>query len=491
MALIHSNENLPNLLGNVEVKECSICKKDYELDDVLVSTPCNHIFHKECIVKVLEETQSCSVCFKPCRQNRLQSYSLGGNTASAASALPNPKNKSQGAYPKAPQKVKAKANKRNLFDWPQSQTPAMNRSNKPYEATSLDNLFNISQQNVPLPSQSNSYKQIVSDQSLQHMIDEAVRKQLANTHLTRPYNIRNSLGNPNGSNINSNPTGRQNFRQPAHLQQVELATDRTSSIISGWHLRFSGQGDDILSVDDFIYQVQALTVQSLRGNFNILCDHIHLLFRDKALKWYWRYHRKTDRLDWESLCRELSNQFRDSRTDYDIMEQLRSRKQRPHEKFDTFYDAVLNLTDRLQSPIYESDLIEILKRNLRPEVRKELLYFPIGSILKLREYVEKYEVLEEELNKVRVNKNFLPRRNISEIEAGSSPDEDVVEVEELVEIVCWNCSETGHKFFDCLREKRVFCYGCGAPNIYKPNCEKCNKYSKNFQRPVRDKPKKI
>lgn len=491
MTLVHSNENLPNLLTSEEVKECAICKKAFELDDVLVSTPCNHIFHKECIVKVLEENQSCAVCFKLCRQNRLQPYIIAGATAAAAkvvSAPPNPVSNTQGAYPKAPQKKKGKGNRRNLFDGPQSQTPAANNSHRQNDATSLDNLFSVSNQNIHIPLHPIPNQHSVSDQSLQQMVDDAVRRQLAATHLSRPSENRYSFANPHFlNNTNRNSNNRPNYRPPAHSQQLEVVTDRTSNIISGWHLQFSGQEEDSLSVDDFIYRVQALTVQSLRGNFDVLCDHIHLLFREKALHWYWRFHKTSPRIDWETLCHELGNQFRDSRSDFDITEQLRNRKQRPSEKFDAFYDAILKITDRLQSPIYEPDLIEILKRNLRPEVRKELLYFHIGSISKLREFVKKYEVLEEEINKTRLHKNFIPRRNISEVEAESSPEDNIVEVDEVLEIVCWNCSERGHKYYDCLGERKVFCYGCGAPNTYKPNCLKCNKVPKNYQLQVRDK----
>lgn len=41
-------------------------------------------------------------------------------------------------------------------------------------------------------------------------------------------------------------------------------------------------------------------------------------------------------------------------------------------------------------------------------------------------------------------------------------------------LVCWNCDEMGHAFVDCeVATKNVFCYGCGAKNVYKPSCPKC------------------
>lgn len=68
MALVHSNENIPSLVDEINTQQCFVCKKDYEIDDIVVSTPCCHVFHKECIVSVLKETQACPICGKSCRQ---------------------------------------------------------------------------------------------------------------------------------------------------------------------------------------------------------------------------------------------------------------------------------------------------------------------------------------------------------------------------------------------------------------------------------------
>lgn len=45
---------------------------------------------------------------------------------------------------------------------------------------------------------------------------------------------------------------------------------------------------------------------------------------------------------------------------------------------------------------------------------------------------------------------------------------------------CWNCWKAGHGNIDCREEKTVFCYGCGALNMYKPNCERYRR-RQNFQ----------
>lgn len=489
MSINQGNENIPAADDNRSMAQCSICRKDYEIDDVVVSTPCSHIFHKDCIVRVIKETQSCPVCATACRQTRLKCHNILENTQTRAEniqTVSNTTNISQGAIPKSTNPK----GRRNLLDFPMPQTPASNISNRDNDGgRSLDDLLNISQ------SQQIQNLQNISDNSLQNLINEAIRNQLASMNFNQNNNPsnnfvpqnhhsnRNSLGARNINNGSRNSLNRPNIRSNRNTNQysaLNLTPDKISSIISGWHIKFSGQDEGRLTVDNFIYRIHALTMQSLKGDFNTLCQHVHLLFSDKAMDWYWRFHATVVRVDWETLCRELRNQFRDRRTDFDWREQMRARKQKHGEKFDSYYDTILQITDRMQTPVNEYDLIETLKRNLKPEVRREILHFNINSIAELRDFVRKHEILEEELAKYRPNKTFIPHKVVSEIE-NNHIDNDLLEVEEIKELICWNCSKSGHKFEDCLGERGIFCYGCGSPNILKPNCAKCNKFPKNFK----------
>lgn len=492
MSINRSIENIPSADVNREASQCSICRKDYEVDDVVVSTPCSHIFHKDCIVRVIQETQSCPICDSACRQTRLKCHNILENAQVNPRPNSDTKNISQGAIPRASIQ-KGRPPRSNLLDFSTHQTPTPNITNRENNNSgSWDAMLNVPQLHRRLDIQD------ISDSFLQNLINEAVRNQLASMNISHNmnqtnnpsngllyrnnYGNRNSVGDRNGENGSRNYLNLPNSRQNRNANQyptLNWTPDKISSIISGWHIKFCGQDEGGLSVDNFIYRIHALTIQSLRGDFNTLCQHVHLLFCDKAIDWYWRFHATVARVDWETLCRELRNQFRDRRTDFDLREQMRARKQRHGEKFDSFYDAILQITDRLQTPVNEYDLIEILKRNLRPEVRKEILHFNIISISDLRDFVRKHEILEDELGKYRSNRTFIPHKVVSELGGESSSVEGMMEVNEVVEFKCWNCSKTGHKFEDCVGERRIFCYGCGTPNIFKPNCAKCNKSSKN------------
>lgn len=52
-----------------------------------------------------------------------------------------------------------------------------------------------------------------------------------------------------------------------------------------------------------------------------------------------------------------------------------------------------------------------------------------------------------------------------------SDPEKVEEVDALA-LVCCNCVPS---FVDCGEKWNVFCFGCGAPNAFKPDCVKCQK----------------
>ena len=46
-------ENIPSQEENLNLPQCSICKKDYELDDIVVSTPCDHVLWASKVIKHL------------------------------------------------------------------------------------------------------------------------------------------------------------------------------------------------------------------------------------------------------------------------------------------------------------------------------------------------------------------------------------------------------------------------------------------------------
>lgn len=231
----------------------------------------------------------------------------------------------------------------------------------------------------------------------------------------------------------------------------------------------------------------------LSGNFDIICQHAHILFKGNAEKWFWRYHRQTgNSFSWADLCRSLRKQFKDTTSDYDLREEMRSRKQKQNESFETFLETLMEMGDRVEIPLDERDFIEILIHNLKTDLRFELLHVNIPTISILRSEVRKHEKFYEELKQWPQRTNFISRKQISEVEveveARVDADNEVDALNTMdAKLQCWNCDTIGHRYRECLAPRRVFCYGCGARDRYKLKCTNCasKKEPLNTRRDVR------
>lgn len=109
-------------------------------------------------------------------------------------------------------------------------------------------------------------------------------------------------------------------------------------------------------------------MQTLDGNFAILCKNASVLFEGKTNEFYWRYHKSVSEVRWDQLCAGLQLQFRQERDDADIEELIRGRKQKVNENFDNFYDSISVLLDQLEQPLSSQKLVRLLRNNLRPEI---------------------------------------------------------------------------------------------------------------------------
>ncbi|XP_033254331.1 uncharacterized protein LOC117193712 isoform X2 [Drosophila miranda] len=254
---------------------------------------------------------------------------------------------------------------------------------------------------------------------------------------------------------------------------------KVANLISSWKVQYNGSRNG-MPVGKFIYMITALTNDSLRGNFEVLCEHIHILFSGRASEWFCRYRRTVDRVNWSDLCKSLNSYFLEPLSDDDVRELIRDRKQQISKSFDEFHNGVMHLVDRLQYPISESQLTSILKRNLRPFMRKELFYIEINSVSQLRKLVLRREALSEEYNTADPKANTRKQINALEYDQERSDnhlgEQEICELKRtraLEEIQCWNCRRFGHKHADCQSDKKIFYLGCGAENIIRPNCETC------------------
>lgn len=486
---------------------CKICKSPILNPSALSETICRHSFHKICITNYIKTHADCPVCGskiisdpKPPTQAVSQKSSTSIRTRSSSKAKnfdanrteetnsdSNPSASTSSSPPvltiesvrdmvtsvvsnQQTQILESISNQiTSLVEKSvEASLARLNISNVPQVATASSPVVN--RNNAPIPN--------VYD------VEQRTLEQLLGLPPANSNQINNGLvnENPNGNSIN-----RSRISFPNSNSDLANRPDKVSQIIANWRIKFSG-GSASLPVDSFIYRVEALTKQTLCGDFEILCRSASALFEGKASDWYWRFHRTVREVHWTDLCKALREQYRDSRTDIDYRELIRDRKQKPNEPFDNFYESVIDLVDRLDRPLDDKTLVEILRRNLQPDIQHEILNMTISSVSQLREICRRREFFLQDVGRRQgfsgSRNNCVPKR-AAEVELKGSDDIDLLEVEEISEIslVCWNCRKPGHRYQECLAERTVFCYGCGTPQIYKPNCKICAE-SKNFIAPA-------
>lgn len=527
----------PSASSQTEEEKCTICEQLLRFDtgECYKLSTCGHIFHKVCIERALSASAECPACKLPCHLSDLRNYTtqllLSTDNASQTGTMKKTRTcfrgKSRGALGSRPQTRSVGKNLLNIDTILDASPRRLDRSVEVSEPFSpghqlqggiSQRFYNINPNSGPPQNRSGD----VDYEYINQMIDNSVTRMLQNINLQtrdeafnrgRPQRVTHrdilhlpapaaappsqpttsgNINNNRGSNLHNSP-----FHQSDYSSSVR--PEKIPSIIRNWNIRFDGSKTG-LTVDEFIYRISSMTTEQLSGNFEIICNNLAMLLYDKALHWYWRYHKKVDTIRWRDFCVALKCEFKDMRSNYDIREELRNRKMRPSESFETFYDSICLILDRLETPIAEAELVEILMGNLRPEIRHELLYVPVYSLAHLRKLVQMRENLlsnefygKNVVTKLHQSSHVTARRQVAEIafknesgdEAANAGQIDAVN-QSMPPSKCWNCDQTGHFWDDCVQDRTIFCYGCGTKNVYKPQCTKClNRKcaSKNLQRP--------
>lgn len=509
MTVTHSNENLAASTRENPSASCPICKQQILSDQDCSNTNCNHTFHRQCLQNWLNESQECPVCHRICEipgQVKAQNNNRNSN---------NPKqNSGRGRYKGAiPRRHVTRAATRHLYDpanassvqdLPESldltlpdidSLPLPTTGNERHSLNALPRDADANRK-APATNNNNIDYYIVSN-----MIETSIQRMLSNLNL-RPEACDQNNTSLNQRQPENETESRRNSRQ-GHVNNnlnvshfSNLSPEKITSIINNWNVKFDGSSNG-LNVEEFLYRVRSLTASTLDNDFSLVRKNLHSILLGKARDWYWQFHKQSPNFDWTDFCTAIRYRYKDYKSDYDIREEIRNRKQKPGESFEAFYDSITAITARLSEPIQEFDLIETITRNLRPDIRHELLYVNVRSLTHLRKLCQMREnLLAEEafkrLPSSRQSPNVGYRRNVAEVQATDSfanEGESDMEFPRAIDAVrktdirCWNCNEEGHSWQECLGERTIFCYGCGDKNVYKPQCTKCNpKRSENPKR---------
>lgn len=451
-----------------KVPICMLCNK--EMATGRARTKCGHEFHKSCITTHAKTKASCPTCKVVC----FEKPQTASEMSSAGTSQQLRRADSPGAASQGGSQAESLGSTAEISSMVSQSVQAMQSTLLEQLSTQMERLF---QQRAEREAEERDYRMAGRNEHPSELSDNERR-------------IRDQ------GDILRGDTRQQGAASSTYRP------DKVGHILNSWKIRFSGSPDG-MTVDNFIYRVEALTHQTLDSDFSALCGSASLLFDGKAGEFYWRFHKANRGMRWGELCDALRNHFRDSRSDVDIRESIRDRKQREKEDFDTFYDAIEQLMDGLGTPLSETTIVEVVRRNLRPEIRHELLNVTIRSISQLREVCKRRERFLQEIRRESSfckpsypkksngegfrredrgqHRSYPAAKVVAEVNEGMeledasefSTDEDL-DIE-AVALICWNCRKEGHRYQDCAGKRKVFCFGCGAPNVYKPSCANCIK----------------
>jgi hypothetical protein len=139
------------------------------------------------------------------------------------------------------------------------------------------------------------------------------------------------------------------------------------------------------------------------------------------------------------------------------------------------------LYSRLTEKVSEEKRLAQILKNLNNYLQDKLCMFNINSLDELRNLARRAE-----LGRIRsTTQNPPPRPNIvmepdlaycgprrqqgiPYVSAVNSPGHSGASNK-----ACWNCSEVGHNHRFCNKPKKIFCFGCGEPNVRRSDCQKC------------------
>lgn len=248
-----------------------------------------------------------------------------------------------------------------------------------------------------------------------------------------------------------------------------------------WKIRYDGNNEKT-SIEFFLDQVESLT--KLNGlNWDIVIPQLPQLLEGSVANWLLRYQKKHNyNISWEQLKVDMIIEYRGSETEESLWCKLANRKQGEKETFDKYYNALLDMQDRVSRSFSDEEIIGILRQNVKFEIKKCLVTYQTNN---LTDFVNKCRLTDRLLFPQHQNvSNASTTRKVSEIESGLPAKNCDPEIEAFTprkpqnftpsaNLKCWNCDLVGHSFDICTEQRKWFCYKCGHKNVTCLTCPKC------------------
>lgn len=266
------------------------------------------------------------------------------------------------------------------------------------------------------------------------------------------------------------------------LQNVSLSCTSRSEPVYKWNLKFSGESSD-MSINQFLDLVDEKK-SSRRVSPEELFDSAIDLFTGKALTWF--RSNKSRVSNWTELSRLLRRHYQPPDYQSRLLKDILNRTQGSTEGI-IDYLANMQALFKRYGTLSETAQLNLIIPNLAPFYAMHL-----GTVTTLEQLEQ--ECLNLEIKKFRSANHQAPAKKNTMVEPSfafveniprhaiayslSKPSTSDRRENDFTEVLCWRCSKKGHLRSSCPLNKNfstdIHCFGCGKPNVRKPDCNDCN-----------------
>ena len=313
-----------------------------------------------------------------------------------------------------------------------------------------------------------------------------------NHEMSQPMQLLLSPNNmPPPTNLNvdirpENESRNRNINVPREVLEARqsYASARVHTKVYEWGLSYEGSRGST-TVEDFIFRVEFLQ-NHYRCPWSEVLRDFHRLLKGEAIEWYWISLKSNPVTTWPQLKQNLLRQFRNTKSDFELMRNLVERRQNPGESIDEYFLAMTKLRSMLRVDMDNQDLIRIIKRNVRDNVSRMIYPMQIWSVEHLREECKQAEEhLARNFQRNAAGPNVRPYNSRGQVQSVYL-DEEVEEGPENIKCIeevqgkarskdeCFKCHKLGHRHKDCPQAlKKIYCFRCGKEDVIAPKCPEC------------------
>lgn len=298
-----------------------------------------------------------------------------------------------------------------------------------------------------------------------------------NQHFSNQYNIHPlTPPNPDYSPYRDQPFERNfnNYRRKVPVNQ--------------WRIQFSGVEPNN-NVHEFLAQIKLLQRAEGVSDQELLYAIVHLL-DGRARQWHFNIYDKVG--TWEQFVNAFKNEFLPTNHDYLLLSTIESRLQMKSETIGTYIIEMQSLFKRLSIPLQEAHKVYIVQKNLLR--RYALSVAPLGietleELSKVCKRIDSYRLSTDQAE-IKGQKQVYCIEEKSDDESsncsnevcplgidkpGNTTQKFSKNVNSSYRRACFNCKKEDHHFRDCDQPRtRVFCFGCGTPEVISTECQKCS-----------------